>query len=63
MAVPRGHYEIECYASFLKLHGKTYDYKVMYSSIVGVYSLPKPDMVRGMRWIKGEERRRALCAT
>lgn len=43
MVVPRGRYEIEFYGGFLKLHGKSYAYKVMYSSIVGVYSLPKPD--------------------
>lgn len=43
MAVPRGRYEIELYGGCLKLHGKSYAYKVMYSSIVALYSLPKPD--------------------
>jgi len=43
LALPRGRYEIEFFAAFLKLHGKTYDYKVMYSSMVSLYTLPKPD--------------------
>jgi len=43
MAVPRGRYEFEFFAQFFKLHGKAYDFKVMYSSVVGVYVLPKPD--------------------
>lgn len=40
---PRGRYDIEIYPSFLRLHGKTYDYKIMYSSISHIFELPKPD--------------------
>jgi hypothetical protein len=31
------------FPSFLKLHGKTYDYKIKYSNIVRLFQLPKPD--------------------
>jgi structure-specific recognition protein 1 len=40
---PRGRYDIEMFASFMKLHGKTYDYKILYSSISRLYQLPKVD--------------------
>jgi structure-specific recognition protein 1 len=40
---PRGRYDIELFPSFLKLHGKTYDYKIKYSNIVRLFQLPKPD--------------------
>jgi len=34
---------MEMFASFLRLHGKTHDYKIKYSSIVKTFLLPKPD--------------------
>lgn len=40
---PRGRYDFEFFPSFLKIHGKTYDYKIKYSSIVRLFSLPKAD--------------------
>ncbi len=40
---PRGRYDIEFFSSFLRLHGKTYDYKILFSSIGQVWELPKPD--------------------
>lgn len=40
---PRGRYDIDMYSSFLRLRGKTYDYKVLYSSIRRLFLLPKPD--------------------
>ena len=39
-----GKYKVEMYESFLRLHGKTYDYKIMYKSISKMFLLPKPDM-------------------
>ncbi|KDN51305.1 FACT complex subunit POB3 [Tilletiaria anomala UBC 951] len=42
---PRGRYDIDMFSSFLRLRGKTYDYKVLYSSITRLFLLPKPDDV------------------
>ena len=33
--------DIEMFDKFLKLHGKTYDYKVLYTNVASVYVLPK----------------------
>lgn len=41
--VPRGRYEIELGDKFMKLHGKSYDYKVLYTNVSALYLLPKPD--------------------
>ncbi|KAI9622683.1 hypothetical protein H4Q26_014964 [Puccinia striiformis f. sp. tritici PST-130] len=35
--------EIDMHSDFLRLRGKTYDYKVLYSSIQRLFLLPKPD--------------------
>lgn len=40
---PRGRYDIDMFPGFLRLRGKTYDYKVLYSSITRLFLLPKPD--------------------
>ncbi|EPZ36196.1 High mobility group (HMG) box domain-containing protein [Rozella allomycis CSF55] len=40
---PRGRYEFDMFPTFLRLRGKSYDYKIMYSSIVKLFLLPKPD--------------------
>eukprot|EP01135_Chromosphaera_perkinsii_P000449 Nk52_evm3s96 gene=Nk52_evmTU3s96 len=40
---PRGRYEVEMYATFMRLHGKTYDYKIMYTSVLRLFLLPKSD--------------------
>ena len=42
---PRGRYDIDMYASSLRLRGKTYDYKIQYKQIERIFSLPKPDDV------------------
>ncbi len=39
----RGRYDIEMFASFMKLHGKTFDYKIEYNTISRLFQLPKPD--------------------
>ncbi|KAL1923504.1 uncharacterized protein VTP21DRAFT_8484 [Calcarisporiella thermophila] len=40
---PRGRYEIDMYPDFLRLRGKTYDYKIVYDNIIKLFLLPKPD--------------------
>ncbi len=40
---PRGRYNVELFPTFMKMHGKTYDYKIKYSNIVRLFLLPKPD--------------------
>lgn len=41
--VPRGRYRIDMFDSFLRLHGKSYDYKVDYTSIQKLFLVPKTD--------------------
>jgi structure-specific recognition protein 1 len=43
MLIPRGNYTMDFYSDYLKLHGKTHDYKVIYQDILKVFLLPKPD--------------------
>ncbi|KAF5317558.1 hypothetical protein D9619_013163 [Psilocybe cf. subviscida] len=40
---PRGRYDMDMYPDFLRLRGKTYDYKVLYQSIARLFLLPKDD--------------------
>ncbi|KAH8921649.1 SSrecog-domain-containing protein [Atractiella rhizophila] len=40
---PRGRFDIDLCSNFLRTRGKTYDYKILYSSVKKVYLLPKPD--------------------
>ncbi|KAK9361313.1 hypothetical protein V1504DRAFT_451914 [Lipomyces starkeyi] len=40
---PRGRYDIDMYPSYMRLRGKTYDYKIQYTSIQKLFLLPKPD--------------------
>lgn len=42
---PRGRYDIDMFPTFLRLRGKTYDYKILYQSINRLFLLPKPDEV------------------
>jgi structure-specific recognition protein 1 len=42
-AVPRGRYNFDMFGTFLRLHGKSYDYKIEYNSINKLFLLPKPD--------------------
>ena len=41
---PRGRYDVDMFPSFLRLRGKTYDYKIVYSSISKLFLLPKDDL-------------------
>ncbi|EFA86245.1 structure-specific recognition protein 1 [Heterostelium album PN500] len=40
---PRGRFDIEMYPTFLRLHGKTHDYKVSYDTISKLFQLPRQD--------------------
>jgi structure-specific recognition protein 1 len=40
---PRGRYAIDMHASYLRMHGKTYDYKILYKDISRFFLLDKPD--------------------
>ena len=41
--VPRGRYRIDMFDSFLRLHGKSYDFKIDYTSVQKLFLLPKTD--------------------
>ncbi|KAF8511603.1 structure-specific recognition protein-domain-containing protein [Gautieria morchelliformis] len=43
VTTPRGRYDIDMFPTFLRLRGKTYDYKVLYTSIIRLFLLPKFD--------------------
>lgn len=43
VVTPRGRYEIEMHEEHLRLHGKTYDYKVLYKHIHRQFLLPRAD--------------------
>ena len=40
---PRGRYDLDMFSEFLRLRGKTYDYKINYSGISRLFLLPKDD--------------------
>lgn len=40
---PRGRYDMDMYPEFLRLRGKTYDYKIDYGHISKLFLLPKDD--------------------
>ncbi|GAA6060442.1 hypothetical protein JCM10212_000035 [Sporobolomyces blumeae] len=40
---PRGRFDIDIYPTFMRLRGKTYDYRVAYTQIRRLFLLPKPD--------------------
>lgn len=45
VAVPRGRYDVDMYANYIKLRGKAVDFKILYSSITRLFLLPKPDNI------------------
>ncbi|PWY99997.1 putative POB3-protein that binds to DNA polymerase I [Testicularia cyperi] len=45
---PRGRYDIDVFNSFIRLRGKTYDYKILYSSMNKLFLLPKSDEIHVM---------------
>ncbi|XP_048450213.1 FACT complex subunit SSRP1-like [Rhincodon typus] len=40
---PRGRYDIRIYPAFLHLHGKTFDYKIPYTTVLRLFLLPHKD--------------------
>ncbi len=40
---PRGRYDIKVFPTYIHLHGKTFDYKVMHSSVMRLFLLPHKD--------------------
>ncbi|XP_062852360.1 FACT complex subunit SSRP1 isoform X2 [Trichomycterus rosablanca] len=40
---PRGRYDIRIYSTFLHLHGKTFDYKIPYTTVLRLFLLPHKD--------------------
>ncbi|KAI9506385.1 FACT complex component Pob3 [Coemansia spiralis] len=40
---PRGRYSIDMYSQFLRLRGKTYDYKIPYDNVQRLFLVSKPD--------------------
>ncbi|KAA8492588.1 FACT complex subunit SSRP1-A [Porphyridium purpureum] len=45
LLVPRGKYEVELFPNYFKLHGRSVDYKILYSSVTKLFLLPKPDEI------------------
>lgn len=45
VTVPRGRYDVDMYANYIKLRGKAVDFKILYSSITRLFLLPKPDNI------------------
>lgn len=43
MLIPRGKYSLEIYETFLKFHGRTHDYKILFKDVNRAFLLPKPD--------------------
>jgi len=42
---PRGRFDVDMFPEFMRLRGKTYDYKILYSSIVKLFLLPRVDEI------------------
>lgn len=40
-----GRYDVDLYPNYFKMHGKSYDFKVLYSSVSRLFLLPKPDEI------------------
>ncbi|KAJ1958454.1 FACT complex subunit [Dipsacomyces acuminosporus] len=45
---PRGRYTIDLFANFLRLRGKTYDYKIPYDNVHRLFLVSKPDELHMM---------------
>lgn len=43
LQTPRGRYDMDMYPTFLRLHGKSYDYKIPYSTVIRLFLLPHND--------------------
>ena len=43
MIIPRGKYSLDLFSTFMKLHGRTHDYKIFYKDVNKAFMLPKPE--------------------
>lgn len=43
LLVPRGKYSLDLYGNYVKFHGRTHNYKIMYENIVQLFELPRVD--------------------
>jgi hypothetical protein len=43
VVTPRGRYDLDMFTDSLRLRGKTYDYKIVYSTISRLFLLPKDE--------------------
>ncbi|EJT99906.1 SSrecog-domain-containing protein [Dacryopinax primogenitus] len=43
LLTPRGRYDLDVFPTFVRLRGKTYDYKILHTSVTRLFLLPKPD--------------------
>lgn len=43
LMVPRGKYSLDMFNSYVKFHGRTHNYKIMYENIVQIFQLPRID--------------------
>lgn len=41
LLVPRGKYSLDLYGNYVKFHGRTHNYKIMYENIVQLFQLPR----------------------
>ncbi|RKP23665.1 structure-specific recognition protein-domain-containing protein [Syncephalis pseudoplumigaleata] len=42
---PRARFEVDFFPTFLRMRGKTYDYKILYDTITRMFLVPRPDDV------------------
>ena len=42
---PRGRYDVDMFLTNFRLRGKTYDYKILYTSVTRLFLLPKADEI------------------
>lgn len=53
---PRGRYDIRIYPTFLHLHGKTFDYKIPYTTVLRLFLLPHKDQRQMFFVVRGAPR-------
>ncbi|KAJ3352135.1 FACT complex subunit [Entophlyctis luteolus] len=46
--LPRGRFEVDMFATFFRIRGKSNDYRILFSSIKRMFLLPKPDDLHTM---------------
>ncbi|KAJ1540433.1 FACT complex subunit [Cladochytrium tenue] len=45
---PRGRYEMDMFETFFRIRGKSHDYRILFTSIKGLFLVPKPDDIHHM---------------